>query len=190
MLDMPLVRLDDLSVRGGRLMARAGKEHIPVDVVYRRTDEDSLTNADGELTDVGAALIEPLSYGTLSCVNAFGAGIADDKLIHAYVEEMVRYYLGEEPLLPSVRTYDPCDEALRAEILDRIDEQELVTLSTHPTAIDGRLEPRHIDLRPFAFAGDDVEVAPGGITRVALDRGALVVNASQRGGAKDTWVMA
>ncbi len=231
MLEIPLVQLDDLSVRRGRLMARTGRTYIPVDVVYRRTDEDRLTNADGELTDVGAALIEPLSNGTLSCVNAFGAGIADDKLIHAYVEDMVRFYLGEEPLLRSVRTFDPCDEAMRAEILDRIDElvvkprsgfgghgvvvaphaepydvrsaarelgehpedfvaQELVTLSTHPTAIDGRLEPRHVDLRPFAFAGDDVEVAPGGITRVALDRGALVVNASQRGGAKDTWVMA
>jgi uncharacterized circularly permuted ATP-grasp superfamily protein len=231
MLEIPLVELDDLSVRGGRLMARTGNTHIPLDVVYRRTDEDRLTEAGGELTDVGAALIEPLSNGTLSCVNAFGAGIADDKLIHAYVEDMVRFYLGEEPLLRSVRTYDPCDEARRTEILDRIDElvvkprsgfgghgvvvgphaepadvrsaaralaerpgdfvaQELVTLSTHPTAIEGRLEPRHVDLRPFAFAGDDVEVAPGGITRVALDRGALVVNASQRGGAKDTWVMA
>ena len=90
-------------------MTRTGNTHIPVDVVYRRTDEDRLTNADGELTDVGAALIEPLSNGTLSCVNAFGAGIADDKLIHAYVEDMVRFYLGEEPLLRSVRTYDPCD---------------------------------------------------------------------------------
>ncbi len=231
MLEIPLVQLDDLSVRGGRLMTRTGNTHIPVDVVYRRTDEDRLTNADGELTDVGAALVEPLSNGTLTCVNAFGAGIADDKLIHAYVEDMVRFYLGEEPLLRSVRTYDPCDEAQRTEILDRIDElvvkprsgfgghgvvvgphaepddvrsaaralaerpedfvaQELVMLSTHPTSVDGRLEPRHVDLRPFAFGGDDYEAAPGGITRVALDRGALVVNASQRGGAKDTWVMA
>ena len=231
MLEIPLVELDDLSVRRGRLMARNGNTHVPVDVVYRRTDEDRLTNADGELTDVGAALIEPLSNGTLSCVNAFGAGIADDKLIHAYVEDMVRFYLGEEPLLPSVPTYDPCDEDRREEILDRIDElvvkprsgfggrgvvvgphaepgdvrsaaralaerpedfvaQELVMLSTHPTSVDDRLEPRHVDLRPFAFGGDRFEAAPGGVTRVALDRGALVVNASQRGGAKDTWVMA
>ena len=143
----------------------------------------------------------------------------------------MRFYLGEEPLLQSVHTYDPGDEAQRTEILDRIDElvvkprsgfgghgvvvgphaepddvrsaaralaerpedfvaQELVMLSTHPTSVDGRLEPRHVDLRPFAFGGDDYETAPGGITRVALDRGALVVNASQRGGAKDTWVMA
>jgi uncharacterized circularly permuted ATP-grasp superfamily protein len=231
MLEIPLVKLGDLSVRGGRLVARADGARLPVDVVYRRTDEDRLTDDGGELTDVGAALIEPLSNGTLACVNAFGAGVADDKLIHAYVEHMVRFYLDEEPLLRSVRTYDPCDEEQRAEILDRIDElvvkprtgfgghgvvvvphaepgdvretarmiaadpgewvaQEMVMLSTHPTVVDGRLEPRHVDLRPFGFAGDGVDVAAGGLTRVALDRGALVVNSSQRGGAKDTWVMA
>ena len=163
-------------------------------------------------------------------MNAFGSGVADDKLTHAYVEDMIRFYLDEKPLLPSVRTYDPSDDDQRAEVLDRIGElvvnprtgfgghgvlvaphaepddvreaarvlaarpgdyvaQEMVLLSTHPTVIDDRLEPRHVDLRPYAFGGEDVEVAPGGITRVALDRGALVVNSSQRGGAKDTWVM-
>jgi uncharacterized circularly permuted ATP-grasp superfamily protein len=95
MLEIPLVELDDLSVRGGRLMAHIGNTHIRGDAVYRRTDEGRLTTADGEFTDVGAALIEPLSNGTISCVNAFGAGIADDKLIHAYVEDMVRFCLGE-----------------------------------------------------------------------------------------------
>lgn len=231
MLEIPLVQLADLSVRDGRLTARIGTTYVRIDVVYRRTDEDRLSDERGELTDVGAALIEPLSNGTLACVNAFGAGVADDKLIHANVEDMVRFYLDEEPLLPSVPTYDPCDQGRRAEILDRIDElvlkprsgfgghgvvvgphaepgdvrsaakalaerpedfvaQELVVLSTHPTSVDGGLEPRHVDLRPFAFAGDEFDIAPGGVTRVALDRGALVVNASQRGGAKDTWVMA
>ena len=231
MLEIPLVQLDDLSVHHGRLMARAGNSRMPVDVVYRRTDEDRLTDEHGELTDVGAGLVEPLSRGTLTCLNAFGAGIADDKLIHAYVEDIVRFYLGEKPLLASVRTYDPGEERHRTEILDRIDElvvkprsgfgghgvvvgphaepgdvrstaralaeqpedfvaQEMVMLSTHPTAIDGRLEPRHVDLRPFTFVGHEVEVASGGLTRVALDRGSLVVNSSQRGGAKDTWVMA
>jgi uncharacterized circularly permuted ATP-grasp superfamily protein len=231
LLDIPLVQLDDLSVRGGRLQARVGNTRIPVDVVYRRTDEDRLTDESGDLTHVGAALVEPISSGTLACVNAFGTGVADDKLIHAYVEDMVRFYLREEPLLASVRTYDPGVEHQRTAILDRIDElvvkprtgfgghgvvvgphaeagdvraaaralaerpedfvaQEMVMLSTHPTAVGGRLEPRHVDLRPFVFCGDDVEVAPGGLTRVALDRGALVVNSSQRGGAKDTWVMA
>jgi uncharacterized circularly permuted ATP-grasp superfamily protein len=231
-LEIPLVGLEDLSVRGGRLVARAGNARQLVDVVYRRTDEDRLTDGRGDLTEVGAALAEPLANGTLTCVNAFGAGVADDKLLHAYVPDMVRFYLGEEPLLASVRTYDPAVEDQREEILDRIDElvvkprtgygghgvvvaphaapsdvrsiaeelaarpgdyvaQETVMLSTHPTAVDGRLEPRHVDLRPYVFlAGDEAEVAPGGITRVALDEGALVVNSSQRGGAKDTWVMA
>jgi uncharacterized circularly permuted ATP-grasp superfamily protein len=230
-LEIPLVEVGDISVRDGRLVARAGKTRIPVDVVYRRTDEDRLTDESGELTDVGAALFEPLSRGTVACVNAFGAGVADDKLIHAYVEDMVRFYLGEEPLLGSVRTYDPGIREHRDEIVERIEElvvkpraglggqgvvvgphaepgdlrdvaravverpedyvaQELVMLTTHPTIVDDRLEPRHVDLRPFAFGGEDAAVAPGGITRVALDRGALVVNSSQRGGAKDTWVMA
>jgi uncharacterized circularly permuted ATP-grasp superfamily protein len=231
MLEIPVVGLGDLSVRGGRLVARAGDGRVPVDVVYRRTDEDRLTDESGELTDVGAALFEPLSRGTLACINAFGAGVADDKLIHAYVEDMVRFYLGEEPLLGSVRTYDPGIREHRDEIVERIEElvvkpraglgghgvvvgphadsgdvretaravaerpedyvaQEMVMLSTHPTVVGDRLEPRHVDLRPFAFGGADGEVAPGGITRVALDRGALVVNSSQSGGAKDTWVMA
>jgi uncharacterized circularly permuted ATP-grasp superfamily protein len=230
-LEIPLVEIGDLSVRDGRLVARAADTRVPVDVVYRRTDEDRLTDEGGELTEVGAAMFEPLSRGTLACVNAFGAGVADDKLIHAYVEDMVRFYLGEEPLLGSVRTYDPGIREHREEIVERIEElvvkpraglggqgvvvgphakagdlretaralaerpedyvaQEMVMLSTHPTVVDDRLEPRHVDLRPFAFGGEDGEVAPGGITRVALDRGALVVNSSQRGGAKDTWVMA
>jgi uncharacterized circularly permuted ATP-grasp superfamily protein len=231
MLDIPLVEIGDLSVSRGRLVARPGGRRVPVDVVYRRTDEDRLTDESGELTDVGTALFEPLSRGTVACVNAFGAGVADDKLIHAYVEDMVRFYLGEEPLLRSVRTYDPGIREHREEIVERIEEfvvkpragegghgvvvgphaesgdlretaqalaerpedyvaQEMVMLSTHPTVVDDRLEPRHVDLRPFVFGGEDGEVAPGGVTRVALDRGALVVNSSQRGGAKDTWVMA
>jgi carboxylate-amine ligase len=202
-----------------------------VDVVYRRTDEDRLTDEHGRLTMVGAALFEPLRAGTLTCVNGFGTGVADDKLVHAYVDEMIRFYLGEDPLLASVHTYDLDDPDLLAEVLDRLDElvikpraghgghgvvvgphakvadlrdvahavrrdphdyvaQDTIMLSRHPTVIDGRLEPRHVDLRPFVFltpAG--ASVVPGGLTRVALDRGALVVNSSQRGGGKDTWVL-
>lgn len=232
MLEIPLVGLGDLSLRGGRLAARTGNRRVPVDVVYRRTDEDRLTDASGDLTDVGAKLWEPMEKGKLSCVNAFGTGVADDKLLHAYVEDMVRFYLGEEPLVPSVTTYDPEMEEQRDAVLDRIDElvikprtghgghgvvvsphahdddvraaaaavhadpgafiaQETVMISTHPTVIGDHLEPRHVDLRPFVFlAGDEAHVLPGGLTRVALDRGALVVNSSQRGGGKDTWVMA
>jgi uncharacterized circularly permuted ATP-grasp superfamily protein len=232
MLDIPVVSLGDLSVRGGRLEARAGRTRLRVDVLYRRTDEDRLTDRSGQLTDVGAKLWEPIKEGMLTCVNAFGTGVADDKLIHAYVESIVRFYLGEEPLLPSVTTYDPDVPEQRDAVLDRINElvikprsghgghgvvvaphaeeddvravaeavdadpasfvaQETVMISTHPTVIGDRLEPRHVDLRPFVFvAGDEAHVAAGGLTRVALDRGALVVNSSQRGGGKDTWVMA
>jgi uncharacterized circularly permuted ATP-grasp superfamily protein len=232
LLDLPIVSLGDLSVRHGRLEARVGRTRLRIDVLYRRTDEDKLSDESGDLTDVGAKLLEPIENGTLTCVNAFGTGVADDKLVHAYVESMVRFYLGEEPLLPSVTTYDPEVPEERDEVLDRIDElvikprsgfgghgvvvaahaededvravadavhadpasfvaQETVMISTHPTVIEDHLEPRHVDLRPFVFlAGDEAHVVAGGLTRVALDRGALVVNSSQRGGGKDTWVMA
>jgi uncharacterized circularly permuted ATP-grasp superfamily protein len=233
LLDVPIVTLADLSVRAGRLVARVDGRRSAVDVVYRRTDEDRLTDERGELTPVGAALFEPLRAGRLACVNAFGTGVADDKLITAYVEDMVRFYLGVEPSLRSVRTYDPQVPEQRATVLDRIGElvikprsgfgghgvvvapharpedvraagdalaadpagfvaQEAVALSTHPTVVGPRLEPRHVDLRPFVLlAGDDEgEVIQGGLTRVALEPGALVVNSSQRGGCKDTWVVA
>jgi uncharacterized circularly permuted ATP-grasp superfamily protein len=226
-LDIPLVTLADLDVVRGRLLAQGR----PVETVYRRTDEDRLSDEHGRLTEVGAALYEPLRAGTLTCVNGFGTGVADDKLVHAYVDGMIRFYLREEPLLPSVHTYDLADPACLQEVLDRLDElvikprtghggegvvvgphakvadlrdlshairrdphdyiaQDTIMLSSHPTVIDGRLEPRHVDLRPFVFVGpDSAAVAPGGLTRVALDRGALVVNSSQRGGGKDTWVL-
>jgi uncharacterized circularly permuted ATP-grasp superfamily protein len=197
-----------------------------VDVVYRRTDADRLD------TPVGRVLSERWRAGRLGLVNAFGVGVGDDKLAHAYVEDMVRYYLGVEPRLRSVRTFDLGRPDVLEEALDRFDElvikpraglggegvvicahaspadvaaareavlgapaefvaQELVTLSVHPTVVDGRLEPRHVDLRPFVFLGADgrARVLPGGLTRVAFDEGALVVNSSQNGGAKDTWVM-
>jgi uncharacterized circularly permuted ATP-grasp superfamily protein len=230
-LEIPLVTLADLETAQGRLYATVDGRRRAVDVVYRRTDEDRLTDERGELTPVGAALYEPLRAGTLRCVNGFGTGVADDKLVHAYVEEMIRFYLHEEPLLPSVHTYDLGAPDCLADVLDRLDElvvkprtghgghgvvvgphadvadlrkvaqairrdphdyvaQDTILLSRHPTVIDGRLEPRHVDLRPFVFVTpDDAAVAPGGLTRVALERGALVVNSSQRGGGKDTWVL-
>jgi uncharacterized circularly permuted ATP-grasp superfamily protein len=165
-------------------------------------------------------------------VNCFGTGVADDKLAHAYVPTMIRFYLGEAPLLDSVETFDLGDPRVLERALDILPElvvkdrgsyggagvvvvghaeqedvaalrervradpgafvaQRRVSLSTHPTEIDGRLEPRHVDLRPYVFltGPDDARVSPGGITRVALDEGALVVNSSQNGGAKDTWVV-
>jgi uncharacterized circularly permuted ATP-grasp superfamily protein len=231
-LGLPLVLASQLSVRRGRLFAQLSDGEQAVDVVYRRTDEDRLSNDHGEPTGLAQLLLEPVLKGTLACVNAFGTGVADDKLLHAYVEEMVRFYLGEKPVLQSVATYDPSQPEVLEMILQRIDElvikprtghgghgvvigpharpedlrstaevlsraperfiaQETVMLSRHPTVTDGRLELRHIDLRPFAISSSDsVHVLPGGLTRVAFERGALVVNSSQNGGSKDTWVLA
>jgi uncharacterized circularly permuted ATP-grasp superfamily protein len=206
-LDVPLVTPDELDLSA-------------VDAVYRRTNGWQLEG------DLGRAFRER----SVGIVNAFGIGVGDDKLVHAYVEDMVRYYLGEEPLLPSVRTYDLGRPEVLEEALDRFEElvikpralyggvgvvicphasredveqarrevrdapedfvaQELIPLSRHATVIDGRAELRHVDLRPFVFLGaDGASVLPGGLTRVAFDEGALVVNSSQNGGAKDTWV--
>jgi uncharacterized circularly permuted ATP-grasp superfamily protein len=233
-LGLPLVLLDQLSVRGGRLYARLPGGERPVDVVYRRTDEDRLRDDRGEPTPIARLLLEPILAGTLACVNAFGTGVADDKLMHAYVERMVRFYLGEEPILKSVPTYDPTQPGVLEMVLERIGElvvkprtghgghgvvigphakqedlertaaalarapelfiaQETVMLSRHPTVVSGGgLELRHVDLRPFAISGGErgVHVLPGGLTRVAFERGALVVNSSQNGGSKDTWVLA
>jgi uncharacterized circularly permuted ATP-grasp superfamily protein len=226
----PAVTLADLEHRDGRLVAWLDGRARAVDVVYHRTDEDRFTSPDGSATALGQALLGPCSRGTLSCVNAPGSGIADDKLVHAYVDELVRFYLGEEPRLPSIPSYALGDEAARAEAMERLDElvlkprgemggegvvlwreagaetreqtlaaierdpgafvaQERVTLSVHPTVIDGALEPRHVDFRPYALMGDGgVHVLEGGLSRVALERGSMVVNSGQGGGAKDTWV--
>ncbi len=230
-LGLPLVLPNDLSVRHNRLFARTDDGVVAVDVLYRRTNEDRLFDAAGTLTTLGEILIGPLEAQTLTCVNAFGTGVADDKLVHSYVEEMVRFYLGEEPLLESVPTHDLSQPGVLAMALERIQElvvkprsghggigvvvgphadpqtlaeisrelkatpeqfivQETVQLSRQPTVCGDELEPRHVDLRPFTFAiGERVEVFPGGLTRVALERDSLVVNSSQRGGAKDTWVL-
>ena len=232
-LGVPVVTLGDLERRGDRLEARLGDgRRRPVDVVYRRSDEDRLRDERGALTPEAEALLEPWLAGRVSIVNAFGTGVADDKLVHAHVADMIRFYLGEEPLLPPVPTLDPGDPDVLAAVLGDLrahvvkprwghgghgvvvcahaDEPDLerlradlerdpggfvaqptVRLSQHPTVVGaGRLGPRHVDLRPFVFsAGDDVRVAPGGLTRVAWDPGALVVNSSQNGGGKDTWVL-
>jgi uncharacterized circularly permuted ATP-grasp superfamily protein len=231
-LGLALVGLEDLSVRRGRLFADTDDGVVAVDALYRRTDEDRLFDGDGALTALGEVLIGPLEAQTLGCANAFGTGVADDKLVHSYVEDMVRFYLGQEPLLASVPTHDLSQPGVLDMALERIGElvvkprsghggvgvvvgsradpqslaavsrelaatperfivQETVQLSRQPTVCGDDLEPRHVDLRPFTFAiGDRVEVFPGGLTRVALEPGSLVVNSSQRGGAKDTWVLA
>jgi uncharacterized circularly permuted ATP-grasp superfamily protein len=213
-LGIPLLEPDDLAGRGD------------IGVVYRRTNADRLD------TTVGRSLWDLMRAGRIGVVNAFGTGVADDKLTHAYVEDMIRFYLDEEPLLPSVETFDlgrpevleraldvfgelvvkPRSgyggqgvailphaeqwdvEAVRQAVLQQPTDfvaQRMVMLSSHPTVVDGRLASRHVDLRPYVFLGrdDEARVAPGGLTRVAFDQGALVVNSSQNGGAKDTWVL-
>ena len=199
-----------------------------VHVVYRRTNEDRLRDGSGKLTQVAAKLLEPWRRGNVGLVNAFGNGVADDKLVHGYVEDFIRFYLGEEPLIRSVQTTSV--ETSPEEVVQKLDElvvkprhgsgglgvvvgphahdqdlerlshglrqdptgyiaQPTITLSVHPTIIGGSLQPRHVDLRPFSFAAEDIEVVPGGLSRVAFDQGALVVNSSQNGGGKDTWVL-
>jgi uncharacterized circularly permuted ATP-grasp superfamily protein len=232
-LDIPIVRPEDLTQSGDRLLARrdAGAAQ-PIDVIYRRTDEDRLRDPDGKPTWLAERLLGPLLAGTLAVVNPFGSGVADDKLAHAYVEDMIRFYCGEEPLIESVRTYDLGDPETLDAVFPRLDElvvkprsgyggagvvvcprvsprtredvrravaaepdryiaQELVELSTQPTVCGGRLEPRHVDLRPFVIGvGEAAVTAPVALTRVALTRGSLIVNSSRNGGGKDTWLLA
>jgi len=221
-LGIPLVQPRDLELRGDHLL----HEGRPVDVVYRRTNRDEVD------TDVGALLLPAQRAGTLAVINQFGTKVADDKLAHAYVEDMVRFYLGEEPLLRSVETLDLGDEDTRERALDQMEDlvvkprggsggvgvvicahaepedveaarrairerpeayiaQPRIDISLHPTVIGDQLLPRHVDLRPFVFLRGDGEAAvmPGGLTRVAFDEGAMVVNSTQNGGAKDTWVL-
>jgi uncharacterized circularly permuted ATP-grasp superfamily protein len=121
-LGIPVVVTDELEVERGRLFARHARRRQQLDVLYRRLDEDRLSTADGGLTDLGELLLPALESGRLRCVNAFGAGLADDKLAHAYTESMVRFYLGEEPLLRSVPSFDLSDEAGRESAMGRLDE--------------------------------------------------------------------
>jgi uncharacterized circularly permuted ATP-grasp superfamily protein len=230
-LGLPIVAPDQLESSRGRLFARISRRRRQVDVVYRRLDADRITEPDGSPTALGELLLPALRSGRLRCVNAFGSGLADDKLTHVYVERMVDFYLGEEPLLRSVPSYDLSDEEGRKETMERLDElvvkprggfgghgvtimpraseperkralavvrrrperfiaQEPVEISSHPTVRGGGLQPRRIDLRPFVISGADGQVAmTGGLTRFAQGAGEMVVNSSQGGGCKDTWVV-
>ncbi|MCF7983923.1 MAG: circularly permuted type 2 ATP-grasp protein [Thiohalocapsa sp.] len=204
-----------------------------VDVVYRRVDDDFLDplvfRADSVLGVAG--VINAWRAGNVALVNAPGAGIADDKAVYAYVPEIIRYYLGESPILQNVPTYQMTNPEDRAYVLDNLERmvvkavaesggygmlmgpssttaqraefarkieddprnyiaQPVVQLSRHICYLDGELESRHLDLRPFIIYGDGIDVVPGGLTRVAMTKGSLVVNSSQGGGSKDTWVLA
>jgi uncharacterized circularly permuted ATP-grasp superfamily protein len=230
-LGVALVTPADLEPDGDALNVRLpGGEVRRVDVVYRRTDEDRVRDEHGRMTAVAELLMPGWLAGGIGLVNAFGNGVADDKLAHGHVEDFVRFYLEQEPLVRSVPTLaldspqagreaigrlselvvkprhghggagvtigSHADEAqldhTRAELERRPEQyiaQPIVPLSRHPTVIEGRLELRHVDLRPFAFFGDHVSLLPGGLSRVAFTAGEMVVNSSQNGGGKDTWVL-
>jgi uncharacterized circularly permuted ATP-grasp superfamily protein len=203
-----------------------------VDVIYRRIDDDYLDplcfRPDSILGVAG--VINAWRAGNVAIVNAPGTGIADDKAVYPYVPDLIRYYLGETPILANVPTYRMTIEderdyvldnlphvvvkavsesggygmlmgpastpAIRADFAARIRDnprgyiaQPVVPLSRHLCHLDGELESRHIDLRPFVICGEECHVVPGGLTRVALTKGSLVVNSSQGGGSKDTWVL-
>jgi uncharacterized circularly permuted ATP-grasp superfamily protein len=204
-----------------------------VDVIYRRIDDDFLDplvfRSDSALGIAG--VINAWRAGNVAIVNAPGSGIADDKAVYPYVPDIIRYYLGQQPILNNVPTYQMTNvkdreyvfdnmermvikavsesggygmlmgpsstPALRREFMDLVQEnprnyiaQPVVYLSRHTCYMDGELEARHLDLRPFTIYGEEIEVVPGGLTRVALRKGSLVVNSSQGGGSKDTWVLA
>ncbi|MCP5156947.1 MAG: circularly permuted type 2 ATP-grasp protein [Ectothiorhodospiraceae bacterium] len=203
-----------------------------VDVIYRRIDDLFLDpeafRADSMLGVPG--LVRAWRAGNVALVNAPGAGVADDKAVYAYVPEIIRYYLGEDAILPNVPTHLCVEPKAREHVLENLqrmvvkpanesggygmlvgpkstrrerDEfaalirkdprnyvaQPVITLSTVPTLVGDQVEPRHVDMRPFILSSDRVMVTTGGLTRVAMRRGSLVVNSSQGGGSKDTWIV-
>jgi len=204
-----------------------------VDVIYRRIDDDYLDplafRPDSLLGLTG--VMNAYRAGNVGLANAVGTGVADDKAVYTFVPEMIRYYLGEQPLIDNVPTYLGLDDRDRRYICEHLDRlvvkavnesggygmlvgphstsaeredfrrrveanprnyvaQPTLALSRHPTYLDGALQGCHVDLRPYALSGEKVTIVPGGLTRVALRRGSLVVNSSQGGGSKDTWVLA
>lgn len=232
-MGVQLVEGRDLVVRGRRVYMKTTSGYEPVDVIYRRIDDwflDPVCLRSDSLLGV-PGMMAALRAGHVAICNAPGAGVADDKAIYAYVPDLVRYFLAEEPILEQVPTYLLEREEDREYVLEHLDRlvvkavdgaggyniligphasateraryaariienprgfiaQETITLSRAPVFLGGRFQARHIDLRPFVTYGDEPHVVPGGLTRVALREGSLVVNSSQGGGSKDTWVLA
>jgi uncharacterized circularly permuted ATP-grasp superfamily protein len=231
-MGVELVEGQDLVVSDGRLNKKTTQGLKPVDVIYRRLDDDFLDplvfRPDSVLGVPG--LFDLYRAGRVTIVNAPGAGIADDKSIYSYMPEIVEFYTGRPPLLKNIHTYNcrrPDDlsyvldhlaelvvkevhgsggygmligpaasaaelDAFRAKLEANPDgyiAQPTLALSTCPTLVEAGVAPRHIDLRPFVLIGDKVRLTPGGLTRVALREGSLVVNSSQGGGTKDTWIL-
>ncbi len=232
-MGIEIVEGSDLIAIDGYVYMRTTKGLVQVDVIYRRLDDDFLDptvfREDSVLGVPG--IMDAYLRGNVALANAVGTGVADDKVIYAYVPEMIRYYLDQNPILENVPTFLAWREDDRKFILDNLEKlvvkaanesggygmlmgpvstskerehfaakirsnprnfiaQPVVSLSRHPTICDEKeIEGRHIDLRPFILYGKNIEIIPGGLTRVALRKGSLVVNSSQGGGSKDTWVL-
>ncbi len=231
-MGVELVEGVDLMVEDLVVYMRTTRGRQRVDVIYRRIDDAFLDplafRPDSALGVPG--LMAAYRAGNVTLANAAGAGIADDKAVYTYVPEMVRFFLGEEPILKNVPTFRCSEPDERAQVLDRLHElvvkdvhgsggygmlvgphatktereafaekikarpdsyiaQPTLSLSTCPTFVDSGIAPRHVDLRPFVLSGRETRIVPGGLTRVALREGSLVVNSSQGGGTKDTWVL-
>ena len=232
-MGLQLVEGRDLVVNDGYVYMRTTRGLKRVDVIYRRVDDDFLDplafRPDSLLGVPG--LLEAYRAGHVNLANAPGNGVADDKVVYAYVPAMIRYYEGEDAILPNVPTYlcvkdddrkyvlehleslvvkcanesggygmlvgPASTQAEREEFAARIQAQPrsyiaqpTLALSRVPTVVEDHFEGRHVDLRPYVLYGKDIYVLPGGLTRVALRKGSLVVNSSQGGGSKDTWVLA
>ncbi|WP_367756393.1 circularly permuted type 2 ATP-grasp protein [Flavobacterium sp. WC2430] len=232
-MGVPLVEGRDLVVNNNKVYMKTTSGLQQVDVIYRRLDDEYLDplvfKPDSTLGVPG--LISAYKLGNVALVNAVGNGVADDKAVYAYVPDMIKYYLNEEPILKNVPTYQMGNkeerelvfanmenmvvketnqsggygmimgnkateaelEAAKIAIIDNprnFIAQPIIQLSTVPCFIDGELKLRHVDLRPYALCGPNgVKIVPGGLTRVALTEGSLVVNSSQGGGSKDTWII-
>ncbi len=231
-MGVELVEGGDLVVSDGQVKMRTTRGLVRVDVIYRRIDDDFLDprvfRPDSMLGVPG--LMEAYQRGQVTLVNAPGTGVADDKVIYAYVPEIIKYYMGEDPVIPNVPTFMCWKDRDRAHVLENLEKlvvkpanesggygllvgphstpeqrgefaariqanprnyiaQPTLSLSRVPTLIGDHFEGRHVDLRPYILYGQQIYVLPGGLTRVALKKGSLVVNSSQGGGSKDTWVL-
>jgi uncharacterized circularly permuted ATP-grasp superfamily protein len=231
-MGIEIVEGRDLIATDGYVYMRTTRGLVQVDVIYRRVDDhflDPLEFRKDSLLGV-PGIMQAYLKGNVALANAPGTGVADDKVTYAYVPDMIRYYLDQEPILGSVPTFLGWREADRSHILENLESlvvksanesggygmlmgptstkkeraefaekikedprdfvaQPVVSLSRHPTICPEGVEGRHVDLRPYILYGEDIEIIPGGLTRVALTKGSLVVNSSQGGGSKDTWVL-
>ena len=228
-----LVESHDVRIQNGKVCMRTTQGYKPIDVLYRRVDDDYLDplnfNPQSMLGIPG--VMDIYRAGGVTIANAPGAGIADDKAIYSYMPDIVKFYTGEKALLKNVETWRCSDADSLKNVLDHLPElvvkevhgsggygmlvgpastkaeisrfrkklisdpdnyiaQPTLALSTTPILEKGNLSPRHVDLRPFVLVGpDEIITTPGGLTRVAMKKGSLVVNSSQGGGTKDTWVL-